>query len=226
MDKRMLHLFRKLNPSDKFTKLNEYLERDAVGDIDPINPVGEGVGDTYSSQEFGIEEPHAGFEKKYAGEELKANNAVIYEDGNWKIIKNPSNINNIGANARGVILANGDLYMESYGGEHIHNDILKILFEQGIIPTLPRKNWTGRLPQETGFMTVQRYRNSPYIAIGESNKLIYDTEGYERYIRDYKQFLDRAHHKNPTLTFTDKLVGTKYLRSTGDSSNLMNESYL
>lgn len=223
----MLHLFRKLNPSDNFTKLNEYLERDAAGDIDPIdNPMEEGVGDTYASQEFGIDTSHGDFEKKYSGEQLKTNDQVVYQQGNWKIIKNPTNINFIGANARGVILPNGDLYMESYGGEHIHNDILKAMFETGIIPEMPRKNWTGRLPQESGFMTVQRYKNSPYIAIGESNKLIYDTNGYEQYINDYKKFLDRAQHRNPNLTFTDKLVGTKYLRSSDNSSNLMNESYL
>ena len=45
--------------------------------------------------------------------------------------------------------------------------------DKGIIIEKPKKNWGRKTPQESGFLTVQRYKSSPYIAIGESNRYIY-----------------------------------------------------
>lgn len=179
----------------------------------------------YIYQKHGIEPEFSNVEKQYGAQQLLQNkNEIIYEDGKWKLIKNPSTLQNIGAIARGVITANGDLYIESYGGDKIHHDILTILGEKNILPTTPKKNWGSQLPQQSGFLTVQRYKNSPYIAIGESNKLIYNELGYNQQIKYYDEFLNKAKAKNPNITFINKLVNIKLQPNIG--SNVMNESYL
>jgi hypothetical protein len=149
---------------------------------------------------------------------------IVNTDGNWNLIKNPSNLNNIGNSVRGVILSNGDLYLESFS-EKIHYDLLRILANLHVLPENPKKNWSRKLPQESGFLTVQRYKTSPYISIGESNMLIYEKGNYNKLIPYYKIFLDKAKTKNPAINFSDKLVGTKYF-NTADESVKMNESYL
>lgn len=191
-----------------------------------ISAFNEDVGEKYLKRKYGMSGDFDDFEKKYisySGRQKQIE--IIHSDGDWKLFKNPPSINDVGENARGVILSNGDLYIESYGGEKIHNDILEILANKNILPVRPKKNWTRKLPQESGFLTVQRYKNSPYIAIGESNKLLYDENDYNKYINDYKTFINKAKSKNPGLNFIDKLVGTKYLQSS-TPTNVMNESYL
>lgn len=178
----------------------------------------------YLQQKFGVKPEFQNFEKQYSSQQLRQNNdQIIYEEGNWKLIKNPSSLQNIGDNARGVILNNGDYYTESYGGDKIHHDILKILGEKHIIPTIPKKNWSRQLPQESGFLTVQRYQNSPYIAIGESNKLIYNELDYNQKIKFYDEFLNKAKSINPNINFINKLVNIKLQPNIG-SNVITNET--
>jgi hypothetical protein len=176
----------------------------------------EGVADKFAATEFNIEDKLTNFRDK-------TTDKIIYREGSWKLIKNPRSLENIGSMTRGVITKNGDLYIENYS-EKIHNDLLKILFEKGIISEF-KKNWGSKLPQESGFLTVQRYKNSEYIAIGESNRLIYNKLDFDNKKEYYKQFLEKAREKCKGIKFINKLVGTKYLK-TGDQENLMNESYL
>jgi hypothetical protein len=179
----------------------------------------------YKYQKYGIEPEFSSFEKQYGAQQLRQNkDEIIYEEGRWKLIKNPTTLQNIGASARGVIVSNGDLYIESYGGEKIHHDILSILGQKGILPTVPKKNWVSQLPQQSGFLTVQRYKNTPYIAIGESNKLIYNELDYNQQIKYYDEFLNKAKAKNPNITFVNKLVNIKLQPNIG--SNVMNEDTL
>lgn len=181
----------------------------------------EGVGDEYLKRKYGMKTDDDRFEKQYATQ----NKNGFYRDKDWVLLKNPSSSDEFNNGARGVIVPNGDLYIEGYGGERIHNDILKILAQKNVLGSIPRKNWTRKLPNEAGFLTVQQYKNSPYIAIGESNRLIYDQDDYNKYIDEYDRFINRAQSKNPNLKFINKLVGTKYLKKS-HSSNTMNESYL
>ena len=51
----------------------------------------------------------------------------------WSIVLNPQTLEKHGPNARGVILENGDLYLENISNRTIHNDILKILHEMEIL---------------------------------------------------------------------------------------------
>ncbi len=151
---------------------------------------------------------------------------VIYQKGNLKIIKNPPTINDLGSSVRGVITLSGDLYIESQS-ETIHNDILRILTDVGVLDKIPSKNWTRKLPQETKFLTVQRYKNSRYIAIGESNRLIYDELDYTIRKRYYSEFLSMAKIKMPDINFIDRLVGIKKMtRNPKLGDNVMNESFL
>jgi hypothetical protein len=186
--------------------------------------VEEGIGDTYLEKKYGIPDEFADFDKKYTASKTKYDD-ITYQDDDWQIIKNPKNIGDLGKSVRGVITENGDLYIESYS-RGIHNDILKILGEKGILPSVPKKNWTKFLPQQTGFLTVQRYKDSPYIAIGESNKLLYNEKDYNERIDYYREFLNRARSKMPNIKFIDRLVGTKGFKANTTGGNIMNESFL
>jgi len=74
---------------------------------------------------------------------------------------------------------------------------------------LPRKNWTSKLPEESGFLTMQRFRNTSNICIGESNKLIYSDDNMEKYESSYMKFINVAKAKCPNINFVYKLVGIK-----------------
>jgi len=184
----------------------------------------EGVVDKFLVNNNIIPDQFDNFEKNFASNELKYEN-IIEEEGTWKLIKNPSSLHNIGPSARGVITSNGDFYIESFSGLHIHNDLLNILANKGILPEIPKKNWTNKLPQESGFLTMQRYKNSQFLAIGESNRILYDQMDYENKIHYYKEFLNKAKQKCPNIQFVNKLVGTK-MKITNYVTNIMNEQDL
>jgi len=141
-------------------------------------------------------------------------------DTEWKLIKNPNTLDNFRAKCRGVILINGDLYLENFSSNTIHNDILKELYKMKVLPEIPKKNWTKKLPQESGFLTVQRYRNSEYICIGESNSLIYDYNDWKKLIHFYDEIISKAKIKNPNINFSNLLVGIKFYNA--DISELKN----
>lgn len=124
----------------------------------------------------------------------------------WQLLKNPGSLENIGASSRGVILPNGDLYIENRSDGTIHNDILKLLFQNGILKGKFRRNWTHQTPNLSGFLTVQRYLHHPVICIGESNNALYTRRGYEATLHFYLPFLEKARLANPGIRFSNKLV--------------------
>jgi len=132
------------------------------------------------------------------------------KNAKWKLIKNPNSLNDFGDKCRGVILLNGDLYLENFSDSTIHNDILKLMAEINVIPNIPKKNWTKKLPQESGFLTVQRCKNSNQICIGESNSLIYEYNDWKKLIHYYDEVIAKAKIKNPNIVFSNLLVGTKF----------------
>ena len=136
---------------------------------------------------------------------------IVYKnvEDDWLIFKNPNDLNLIGPSSRGLIDKYGNLFIESYSNKTIHNDILAILYNTGLLEGKFRKNWGGKLPQDSGFLTIQRYKDSNFIAIGESNRLIYDENNWKEKESLYDEFLKLVRKKNPDMTFTTKLVGIK-----------------
>ena len=187
----------------------------------------EDVGDEYLKRKYSIPGEFDDFEAKFkasqAGEQ-KLN--IVHRDGDWVLYKNPNTLTYSTAKARGVITEDGDLYLESVSGKKIHHDILKILYDKGILKNAPDKSWGRKSPTDSGFLTVQRYQNSKYIAIGESNRFIYNESDYDNNINDYNIFLNKAKIKNPNIGFENKLVGTKSVKIDPSSDNMMNETYL
>lgn len=127
----------------------------------------------------------------------------------WQLIKNPGSLSSIGEFARGVILANGDLYLENFSSGTIHNDILRILFSNGIINGTFKSNWTKKTPDSTDFLTVQRFAGYNVICIGESNRNLYSKVNYQEKIHLYLPFLKRAAENNSEMEFADKLIKIK-----------------
>jgi len=198
--------------------------------MEKINPdfryntdVIEGVGDKFLSNKHIVPDEFDEFDKTYSATQ-NDKNGVVYQEGNWQILKNPQSLTGFGASVRGIIMDNGDLYLESHA-KKIHNDILKILTEIGVFTQMPQINWGMRIPQESGFLTVQRYKNSPYIAIGESNRIIYKIDNYDKLKKYYDEYIDKAKIKMPNIEFIDKLVGSKSVVNTS-GANIMNETYL
>ena len=176
-----------------------------------INLLDEGLGEQYLKRKYPqYDWEFENFDKKFNDFNNK-NIEVIAEDGDWKLYKNPGSLQYLGPKVRGVITLNGDLYIENFS-DKIHNDILSILFKKGILKGKFKKNWTRKLPDDSGFLTVQRYNNSSIMAIGESNRLIYEEDDWNNLIKKYKPILKKAAEKNPGIKFIDKLIGKKIFK--------------
>ena len=148
------------------------------------------------------------FEKRYKMENDKKSE-VIERDGLWQLLKNPGSLESLGEKVRGIITETGDLYIENFPNV-IHQDILEILVKKNILNIQLDRSWGRKLPEASGFLTVQRCKDGTGICIGESNKVIYDEDNYKKYIEHYKKFLNAASKKNPDIKFIDKLVGVKF----------------
>ena len=197
------------------------------------NKQNESLTDKYLHQKFGFKQEFEDFERYWKRMQMNAQkndedkDVVVYtdKDGDWRLIKNPSSIKNLGDKARGVIITStGDIYMEEYS-KYIHNDLLTFLHEIGVLKGEFKRNWNRKLPTESGFLTVQRYKNTDIIAIGESNKLIYEEDEWYKLIYIYDKVINLCKKKNPNLNLTNKLVGTKnpWITEYTDKSHLLVE---
>jgi len=126
-----------------------------------------------------------------------------------KIVKNPGSPDGFGKDVRGVITSLGDLYLETISHGTIHHDILKVLYDHGILEGTFSKKWTKQTPDDSGFLTVQRYEDTNWICIGESNRPLFQKAGYQANIHLYCPFLQKAGLKNPSIQFIDKLIRIK-----------------
>lgn len=194
----------------------------------------ESLTDKYLNKKFGFKGEFEDFERYWKRMQMQARkidadkDVVVYtdKDGDWRLIKNPSSIDTLGSKARGVIITKtGDIYMEEYS-KYIHNDLLTFLHEIGVLEGQFKRNWNGKLPTESGFLTVQRYKDTDIIAIGESNKLIYKEDDWHRLIHIYDKVIGLCKSKNPNLNLTNKLVGTKnpWITEYTDKSHLLVEN--
>jgi len=169
--------------------------------------IDESVADKWLAKNIpAIPDEFEDFEKKYDIEQLKK--GIFYKKDNFIIIKNPQSLTNFGKSVRGVILPDGDFYLE-IRSVAIHNDMLAVLKENGLIPKETTKNWGKILPNQSQFLTVQRVKDTNTIAIGESNKIIYNKYDYKKYVKIYNKFLEKTQEKCPNIKFINKLVGTK-----------------
>jgi len=157
------------------------------------------------------------FEKKYAAQQQREskNGELIYNTPELKLVKDPQTLKGFGKGVRGVITEPGDLYLELVQG-NIHNDILAVLKEKQLIPQETKKNWGTILPTDGKFLTVQRNGETNDLAIGESNKLIYSKENFDKYVKYYEQYMKNAKAKCPGINFIPKLIGVKNVTDTGD----------
>jgi hypothetical protein len=174
----------------------------------------EGVADVYAQKAFGIPDAEKGTVSGVEKNAVQQQGTVIHRDGDWMLLKNPGTLNDLGKEVRGIITPDGDYYTENYS-KKIHYDLLAILAQKNILPQNPKKDWSKKTPQQSGFLTVQRYKDTDVIAIGESNRLLYDMNFYRENIAQYNQLLAKAKIKNPHIRFENKLVGTKFFTGGG-----------
>jgi hypothetical protein len=126
-----------------------------------------------------------------------------------KIIKNPGSLDGFGNDVRGVITSSWDLYLETISHGSIHNDILRVLYDHQVLEGTFSKKWTKQTPDNSGFLTVQRYEDTNWICIGESNRPLYRKDDYQVHLHLYCPFLQQAGLKNPSIKFIDKLIRIK-----------------
>lgn len=101
------------------------------------------------------------------------------------VYKNPKNLQGFSNNTRGIILINGDFYVATTP-EALHDDILDLLAEHGIVPLGSTLNYGDRLPEE--FVAVQR--------AGNTNRFGAST-AYSVFPNYYITIFDNANQKQP-----------------------------
>ena len=77
------------------------------------------------------------------------------------IYKNPKNLEGFPPMARGILLQNGDVYLNT-GQKGLHDDILSFLAKKRIVPFGTTHDWTEKHPEE--FVAIHRMGNSNIIA--------------------------------------------------------------
>jgi hypothetical protein len=77
------------------------------------------------------------------------------------LYKNPTTLNGFENFARGVLLADGNIYLAT-SGNALHDDILKVLGELGVVPYGKTYNYATAMPEE--FVAVQRVGNTTKFA--------------------------------------------------------------
>lgn len=101
------------------------------------------------------------------------------------VYKNPKNLQDFYNNTRGVILANGDFYV-AISPNALHDNILDLLAEHGIIPYASKFDYGDKLPQE--FVAVQR--------AGDTNRFG-ASDAYDVFPNYYITIFDNANQKQP-----------------------------
>jgi hypothetical protein len=190
--------------------------------------VRESIADKFTKQDpylAGVPDEFDNFDKKYQSQQRKVagNGEVFYKRDDWQIIKNPQDLKQFEKNVKGVIINSGDLFIE-ISATKIHNDILRVLQEKELIPQNIKKNWGNTLPSVTKFITVQRFKDTNIIALGESNRLLYAQSNYRKYIEYYIPFLKRAKEKCKNIDFSEKLIGVKIHKDNDNTAtNIVNK---
>ncbi len=190
------------------------------------NKVTEGVADTYA-EKFGIYNTTKHEDERAMVHSIKDEENILVPpiDGvypiDFKVIVNPSSINNIPPEARGLIDVLGNLYF-SIGYPVTHSVLINFLEEQDIIEQ--DKQWNVHIPED--FLTVQRFKDTNIIAVGESNLFAYPI-GSKYHNNAYKfrsftekdkndtieYFFKKAKLKNPLFKYVNKVIDYLYHES-------------
>ena len=69
------------------------------------------------------------------------------------------------------------------------------------------------------------FKNENLIAIGESNRILYDINDWKKYQPKYEEVFERLKMKSPSINFTTKLIGSKgFVINKGDNFLIKPES--
>ena len=162
----------------------------------------EGVGDKLAASRFSIYDKVDKFDDEYAVSKLNKDQVIQVNEKAY-VVKNPSNINELGENVRGFIDKDGNLYL-SLKANCIHQTILDALVVKGVLPNRP--NWWKTLP--LSFISVQRVKSTNTIAMGESNLLLDDPYPYteDQVNIAFRQIIDRARRLHPRINIEFKHI--------------------
>lgn len=181
-----------------------------------LEVLNEDIIDKVRERRFGILDTSDEFD--YYDDNVQTNDKdiIVIEDDvwdgeKWKLIKNPSSLRNFPARVRGIVMKNGDLYLE-HKAYHIHSNILDKMVEKGMIHKEDTKRWYKSFPKV--FLTIQRDEDTNVLMIGESNEPLvvgwnfeenrveYDKESREQVRPIYDRFLESAREKHPMIKFS------------------------
>ena len=101
------------------------------------------------------------------------------------IYKNPRSLIGVGVDARGVLLNNGDIYLAP-SANAMHQNILSVLGEKGIIPYAKTYHYSDNYPEE--FVAVQRVKTTNTFA---------QSSAYDEFPEYYQQIFQNGTQKHP-----------------------------
>ena len=110
---------------------------------------------------------------------------VGYINNRHPVYKNPKNLNGFANNTRGILMANGDLYLGKTLGA-FHSYILDLLAKHNIVPFAAQYNYDIEYPD--GFVAVQRIGFSDVFA---------QSEAYKEFPNYYYEIFDNGSAKQP-----------------------------
>ena len=165
----------------------------------------EGVADKYMAKHFGLVDPEEEFDRDYT---TGKSGRGVGEVKGKAILKNPRSLEGFPEGARGAITENGDLYVVNDMATVIHEDLLQVLKQKGIIKGSP-SGWEDiRETPDIDFITVQRIWGKSSFAIGESYVLpkARFLEERAKSLQFFVPFLKAAKRKNPQYEFIEEQV--------------------
>lgn len=118
---------------------------------------------------------------------------VGYVTKQWKntlpkpipVYKNPRSLNGFTKETRGILLNTGDLYVaQSYNA--LHDNILELLAEKGIVPLASTYNYDKNYPEQ--FVAIQRTANTNNFA---------QSMAYDEFPPHYQEIFDIGGKKQP-----------------------------
>jgi len=126
--------------------------------------------------------PNIKIDAKIAGYVGKSTSGKLKEP--IPIYINPPNLNGFSSNARGILLSNGDFYLTPTS--ILHDFILEVLGEKGIIPYAKAYDYANEYPEE--FIAV--------IRIGSSDKFG-QSSAYDEFPDYYEEIFNLANRIQP-----------------------------
>lgn len=117
---------------------------------------------------------------------------IGYVDKQWQksitpvpVYKNPRSLEGFTNDTRGILLSNGDFYVaQSYNA--LHDNILEMLAEKGIVPLASTFHYDQKYPE--AFVAVQR---------ASSTKVFGQSMAYDMFPPHYQEIFDTGNQNQP-----------------------------